>query len=126
MNFGKATILGILLWVLIFVEFSALMFIPGLNSTVQVILHLIILPFLVWICCSMYFKKNKGGWKEGFLFGACLLIIGEILDALITVPLFVKSYSVFYMQWNLWVGFVEMIIFTTIFGSLKKGKGRRK
>jgi len=127
MKFGNATTVGILLWIMIFVEISILMFIPGLNSIMQIILCFLILPFLVLICCTMYFKMNKGGWKEGFLLGVWFLIIGEILDALITIPLFVKSYAAFYMQWNLWVGFIEMIVFTTIFGSLKKGKkGRRK
>jgi amino acid transporter len=126
LNLGRATILGILLWVLIFVELSVLMF-SGLSNLIQKIIHFALLLVFALICGKIYFnKKNEDGWKEGFLLGVWMIIIGSVLDLLITIPFFVKSYETFYFQWSLWLGFVEVIILTTISGMIFKKKKRGK
>mgnify|MGYP001618793504 CR=1 FL=1 len=120
-NWKSATGYGVLLWLLIFVEVSVLMFIPALKDKelTQNILHMIILPVLVLFCAWMYFKNVKVSAKEGFLLGVYFLIIGTILDMLITIPLFVKTFD-FYKDIWLWLGFLETIIMCTLVGYFKK------
>ena len=40
----------------------------------------------------------------------------NILDIIITVPLFVKSYGDFYGNWMMWVGFALFIVLTVFAG----------
>ncbi len=120
-NYKSATLYGILLWILIFVEVTLLMFTPGLSQIVQKLIHLVILIPLVWLCAKLYFNKAKASLKEGFLLGIYFLLIGTILDLLITLPLFVKSWS-FYAQWSLWLGFLEGIIVCSLVGNWLKKK----
>jgi len=39
-----------------------------------------------------------------------------VLDLIITVPLFVKSYVVYYGDWRLWVGLIEAVVLCVIAG----------
>ncbi len=115
--------LSILLWVLIFVEISILIFLPWLKdhpSAVKII-HLPILAVLVFLCARAYFKAVAPSAKEGFLLGIYFLIIGTILDAIITIPLFIKqgtmtlgdAYISFYGDIMLWVGYLVLIVVAT-------------
>jgi cation transport ATPase len=116
----NATLLGILLWVLIFAEISIVMF-SVTDNIAQKIIHFAALAIFVLICGYIYFvKANKEGWKEGFLLGGWMILVGTVLDIIITVPLFVKSYVVYYMQWNLWAGFIEAIIIASLSGIIFK------
>jgi hypothetical protein len=116
-DWKSATLCGIILWALIFAEISVLMFTPGLegNQSLQKMIHLVILPVLVILCSYMYFKGSEASLKEGFVLGILFLIVGTVLDLLITVPIFVKSFD-FYLQWSLWVGFLEVVVFSSLAG----------
>jgi hypothetical protein len=116
-SWKNATIWGILLWIMIFVEVSILMFLPLLQGKEgwQSVIHLVILPFLVLFCIYMYSKGGYTNVHEGFLLGVYFLIIGTVLDLAITIPLFVKSFT-FYTQWELWLGFLEVIAFSSLSG----------
>jgi hypothetical protein len=118
----RATLLGILLWVLIFAEMSALMF-SGLDNLAQQIIHFGLLAIFAVVCSYIYFNENEDSWKEGFLLGAWMILTGTILDLLITIPFFVKSYPAYYLQWQIWAGFIEVIILSTISGIIFR-KGR--
>ncbi len=120
-DFKTATIWGVILWVAIFVLVSILMFTPALQGqeTLQLILQLLIMPFLVVFCAYMYFNSGRNTAKEGFLLGIWFLILGTILDLIITVPLFVKSYS-FFLEPSLWIGYFEGILFCTLTGYFLK------
>lgn len=117
---------GTLLWILIFVEVSIIMFIPGLPELAQNLLHLVILPFLAWFCLSRYFRTIKVSVITGFLAAVYFLVIGNILDLIITIPLFVKDYGLFYSSWWLWVGYLELIVVGTVWGYLKSSSGKNK
>jgi len=119
MKLTRAILTGILLWVLIFFEVSILMFGLKLQGYLYYIIHFILLILLVAIASILYFKKVKGSLTEGLVLGVIYIIIGVILDAIITVPLFIKDYS-FFIQWNLLVGLLETIAITTIIGVVKK------
>ncbi|MBI4453694.1 hypothetical protein HY636_03545 [Candidatus Woesearchaeota archaeon] len=120
-NWKSATSYGVLLWLLIFVEVSVLMFMPALTGKelTQNILHMIILPVLVLFCAWMYFKNTPASAKDGFLLGVYFLVIGTVLDLLITIPLFVKTFD-FYKEIWLWLGFLEVIVVCTLVGYFKK------
>ncbi len=44
------------------------------------------------------------------------LATGTVLDLIITVPLFVKSYAVYYSDWRLWVGFAWSVALCVVAG----------
>ncbi len=120
---------GTLLWILIFVEVSIIMFIPGLSELTQNCLHLIILPLLALFCFIKYFKSSTASAKNGFLAAVYFLVIGTILDLVITIPLFVKDYALFYSSWWLWIGYLEVLIIGALAGHFKSSsavKGTKK
>jgi hypothetical protein len=65
---------------------------------------------MVLICGYLYFSQVSGKALDGLVIGIYWLIIGTILDLIITVPLFVKSYSGYYSNWMLWLGFALSVI----------------
>lgn len=112
-NLQLATLWGILLWMLIFAFVSILMFaLPGLNTN---LLLLLISPVLILLCSFMYFREVEGSVKEGLNLGLFWILISIVLDAAITVPLFVKSYK-FFFQWPLWVGYAEILMVAVLAG----------
>jgi len=71
---------------------------------------------LVLLMAKWYFKQKHPSLKEGFFLGLTALLIGIFLDAVITVPLFIKSYSGFFGNWIMYVGYVELLLLTTLSG----------
>lgn len=119
MKTTKAILSGMLLWVLIFFEVSILMFGFKLEGIKYYLIHFILAFVLVTICALLYFRKTKANWKQGFILGIIFIITGLILDAAITVPLFVKNYS-FFLDIYLWLGYLEGVIITTVIGWIEK------
>lgn len=97
MKLLRAILLGALLWILIFFEVSVLMFGFGLNAgnAIYYSLHFIFESLLTIIIILFYFYKSKikKGFWQGILVGIVFVIMGIVLDSVITVPLFVKNYS---------------------------------
>ena len=125
MNIKRAIFSGALLWVLIFFEVSILMFGFGLEAGRNYyIIHYILLAVLSLISAVVYFggKKVKKGFGEGFLVGIVFVIAGLVLDAVITVPLFIKDYSIFADPY-LWAGIIEALVVVVIVGVVK-GRAR--
>jgi hypothetical protein len=121
MNLKRAVLFGALVWIIIFFEVSILMFGFKLVSPMYNYMHYILVIFILGFCGMFYFNKKgmKSGFWEGIFAGIVFAIAGIILDAIITVPLFVKSYS-FFADPYLWVGIVEGIVIVGIVGALKK------
>jgi hypothetical protein len=118
MNIKRAIGFGVLLWIFIFVMWSIIIFLPYLKDHVNlqhIVWYVVEIP-LVLLLAKWYFKQRKPNIKEGFLLGVVALLVGVVLDVAITVPLFVKSYSQFYGSWMLYVGFVELLVLTTLAG----------
>ena len=129
-DYKKAAIGGILLWVLIFVTWSVIIFLPpfkdGANMMWQYIIHYVLLILWIWIIAKMYFAKNAASVKEGVMLGIFALIIGIILDAIITIPLFpVGTHAEFFGQWEMWIGYIELIVLMAIFGSVMAKQGNK-
>ncbi len=121
MKITKAILFGILFWVLVFFEVSVLMF--GLkltqNSTSYYLTHLLLLVIITIVCSLLYFRKTKTDAREGIKLGIIFLIVGLILDATITVPLFVKDYS-FFFRTDLLIGYLTILITTIVVGTIRK------
>lgn len=117
MNITRAVLAGAIVWVLIFFEVSILMF--GLNLTAGAMyysIHYILSIFFVTLAAWFYFKdqKTKLVVKEGFMLGIVMIITGVVLDAVITVPLFIKTYS-FFLNPGLFAGYVLALVVATAF-----------
>ncbi len=120
-NIKRGILTGVLLWALIFFEVSILMFGFKLEGLSYYIIHYVLLAVLASISAMIYFKgkKIKRSAKEGFYLGILLVVTAVVLDSVITIPLFVKSYS-FFLDPYLVAGLIETVIVSTIFGAVKK------
>ena len=101
MNFKqilRAILIGALLWVIIFVEWSVMVFTPILKDlgNWQYLIHFFILIPIVLFGASYYYKnKNK---VNGFLLGLIMMLTAAVLDAIITVPLITIPQGVGYLE----------------------------
>lgn len=118
----RAIVLGILLWIFIFVEISITMIGLKLNETTIWIIHFILLiPFAI-LCAWLYYKSKDR--LNGFALGLIFLIIGIILDMIITVPMFIMpqggNYATYFTNIYMIVGFIELVVVVGLYGLLKK------
>ena len=112
----RAIGVGTLIWALIFVIWSVMVFTPTLKDlvTLQWSIHYILLALIVWFGSSLYYTKNDktSGWKVGLIF----LGTGIFLDAIISVPLFIKvPLQEYFLQPQLLLGFAELLAVTQIY-----------
>ena len=119
MNIKRGLLFGLLFWIFVFVAVSILIFLPWVKDSalrVNIIWYIIEIP-IVLILAKWYFKQRKPTIKEGFLVGLVVLITGSVLDAIITVPLFIGGdYGKFFGDWMLYIGYAELLILTTVSG----------
>lgn len=109
----KALLFGLLWWIIIFVEVSAIGFTPGLATQGEygftllpagIAAHFVIVAGLAWALARLYFRKVAADIPSAAKVAAIIAIVGLVLDAVITVPFFVKDYAHYYSKWTLWVG----------------------
>lgn len=130
MNIKRAVLFGALLWVLIFFEVSVLMF--GFNikadNASYYLFHFPLSAILVLLTGIFYFKYDKPlkkkssnslrmGIYNGILVGFVFALVGLALDALITIPLFVKDYY-FLLDTALLMGYAMAIVLLGILGAI--------
>jgi hypothetical protein len=127
----KAILYGLFGWMAIFVEVSVIGFTPGLAIQGQngftllppgIAIHFCLLVLLSAILAFFYFKNSKAGMVEGAKVGSIVILTGFVLDSLITIPYFVKSYSLFFTKWTLWVGVLLVIGTFSFVAKWKKDK----
>ena len=113
----RAILIGALLWVLIFVEWSIMIFTPILKDlgNWQHIIHSIVLIPIVLFGASYYYKsKDK---VNGFLLGIIMLMTTMVFDAIVTVPLLTIPQGVGYIEFFFsMLGISFMIEFVAISG----------
>lgn len=114
MNTLRALLVGAALWAMIFIEWSILMFTPGVAEMEWMqftIFYLLLIPISLFGAWLFYKKESS---MNGFLAGLLMLVAGIVLDAIITLPLFIipqgGSYLEFYTAPLMLIGFVEMIL----------------
>lgn len=122
----KAAFFGILWWILIFVEVSAIGFTPGLATRGPsgltllppgVALHFAALIGFTLLLAKFYFRGGDEAPSHPLFTAAIIVLVGLGLDALITVPLFVKNYLLYFQKWTLWMG---VIVFAATFYAAAK------
>ena len=108
MKYARMLAFGAMLWVAAFVVISIVMFTPWFkDNTLRVMATWWVVEIpVVLLLAKWYFKLDPPTIKKGFLLGLVGIVVSMVLDAVITVPLFVKSYPAFYGSWQLWVGLV--------------------
>jgi hypothetical protein len=111
----RAIIAGLIVWALIFVEWTVLIFVPGLRSlgNWQFIIHYAMLVPITIAGISFYYGKNEKK-IHGLYLGAVMLATGLILDALITLPFFVVpqggSFVGYYMNPLMLIGYLVFLV----------------
>ena len=122
MNIKRSILFGVLLWAIIFVVLSLLMFTPFLAGKVllwHIVFWVLLVPIVLGLC-KWYFKENPPTMKKGVLLGVAALVIGIVLDMALTMPLFILpqggSYVAFYSDRMLYFGMAEVLILTTFAG----------
>ncbi len=118
MNYKRALMTGVMLWVIIFVVVSILMFMPGLQNKVlsQHIIFWILLIPITLLLAKWHFRMDPPNIKKGLLLGVIMLVAATVLDSIITVPFFVKSYAVFFANPLLYMGYGEILILSVFAG----------
>jgi hypothetical protein len=118
MKYSRGILFGLFLWAFIFVLLSIIMFAPGIKDQVffqYLILWVLLIPFVLFIA-KWYFHTDEPTTKKGLILGLIALVVGIILDSVITVPLFVKSYSTYFSNTYLYIGMFEVLLLTTYAG----------
>lgn len=127
MKILRAILSGLITWTLIFVLWSVMIFTPVLKDMeiLQYLIHYAVLIPIVMLGASYYYKSMDK--MNGFVLGLTMLVVGMILDAIITVPLFTKpqgvGYAEFFINPLMLIGFVEFIVITYLYW-IKKIKVR--
>jgi hypothetical protein len=115
----RAILVGILLWVLIFVEISIVKIGLGIDELIGNIIHYVLLIPMGIGCAWVYYQSKDEA--NGFILGLFMLLIGIILDLLITIPIFQKSdYLGFYSDPFLWGGFLIAVLTIGIYDLARK------
>ena len=90
----RAIFIGVMIWVLgvsIYTLSFSLTLMEDPEQQANLVLLISIFP-LVWLGSKIYYKKDKT--THGFSLGLTFLLVSGILDALITVPVFMKPYGI--------------------------------
>tara|TARA_Y100000310_G_scaffold343880_1_gene453661 strand:+ start:9591 stop:10010 length:420 start_codon:yes stop_codon:yes gene_type:complete len=139
MNLKRATVIGLIIWVLTFLLGILLLAIIGFenvdslenNVTFSVVGIAIIVLLAAWGSVRYFNGKNvKRNAKEGFLLGLTFLIVGSILDALSAIPFVytggeLSELTKYYATPLFAVSVVFLLLTTTIVGNLMKKRKKR-
>jgi len=116
MKWLRAILTGALLWILIFIEISVVQI--GLNITGltgQIIHYILLIPLTILAAFIYYKSKDK---INGFLLGIVMMVVGLVLDLIITAPLF-TGYG-FFADIYLWIGMIEAVVIIGIYDLARK------
>lgn len=115
----RAILIGVGVWFFAVAFYTLSFQFPILEDPGQqanTVLFTVVMP-LVWLGCHFYYRKDKS--THGFKVGQVLLITAAILDALITVPLFVipqgGSHFTFFTDPGFWIIATEMIAIAVLY-----------
>jgi len=109
----NAVSIGMIIW-MIGVIISSLTFnlTKILPLNIVDLIYIILLIPIVWACSRLYFGHKIASVSEGTTIGLVFIAISLILDILITVPIWVKSYVGYISSWQIWAYFIEILLIT--------------
>ena len=123
MRILRAIWAGILLWILILLEVSALILwfkIPETSSTYFVTHFIFLTLFTILISLYYFWHRNiKPGFGHGILLGIVMIITLIILDTIITIPVWMNFDYGFLIRPNIMIGELLVLIVATVIGAIK-------
>lgn len=118
MKYTRGLLFGLFLWTFIFIILSIFMFAPGIKDQVffqYLILWVLLIPFVLFIA-KWYFHTDEPTTKKGVILGVAALVVYIVLDNIVIVPLFIKSYSIYFSNIYLYISMFEVLLLTTYAG----------
>ncbi|OGB89448.1 hypothetical protein A2625_00500 [candidate division WOR-1 bacterium RIFCSPHIGHO2_01_FULL_53_15] len=116
MNWGKAIGYGIVLYAIMFLVASVLMFGVKLTGDVFGVSMLVITAVILYFAAGMYKVKSL---NDGLQVGLVWLVIEAILDYTVIVQIFNKGSLSFY-NWSLLTAYVLIVAIPAIVGQMAK------
>ena len=123
----KSIILGVILWILIFilVSIQALIF-PienaGMWSAMPLTIHFISVIFATLIMSIWYYKSSEK--PNGFFLGIIWLVTDLFLESVITIPMFVlpsgQTHLSYFSRWDLLVDLAIIVITPGMYWLVKR------
>ncbi len=118
----RALSIGALVWVLIFIEIFITMIGLKLSETAVWVAHYFVLIPIAILCSWLYYKSKDS--VNGFVLGIVFLIVGIVLDMIVTVPLFIipqgGNYGTYFSNMFMLSGFLELIVLVGIYDLLRR------
>lgn len=118
----RALSIGALVWVLIFIEISITMIGLKFSETTVWVAHYFVLIPIAILCSWLYYKSKDS--INGFVLGIVFLIVGIVLDMIVTVPLFIipqgGGYGTYFSNIFMLSGFLELIVLVGIYDLLRR------
>ena len=122
MRFLRAIGIGALFWLIIFVEISITMIGLAFSDLTTYIIHYILMIPLSILCAWLYYKS--GDKTNGFALGLLVVLVGVVLDMIITIPLFIipqgGSYGSYFSNYYLLAGLLEGIVLIGLYKNFKR------
>lgn len=121
-HYIRALIFGIFIWALAFGEVLFLVFVLGLSNGLATMIHLIFVALLTIFMVHLYYKDIliKRGFVSGLLLGVFFGIVSLTLDLVVSVPLFIKEYSLYFADASNWIMIGILVTFSAIVGKVKQ------
>ena len=119
MNLKRSVLYGALFWVILFILASVLLFGFGLDSEGMIFNISIIVIGIIVVAIVSHFQFKKERNPNGLMTGIVYALVSIILDAVITVPLFINDYAMLFNLFYL-ISVILGIITVVIVAGLKK------
>ena len=127
MNYKRAILFGIWLYLLSFVLFAILQFIPGIGAeTYEASLSTYIVNWIAYIPITLlwakwYFKKDEPTIKKGFFLGVISIVVAFVLDGVsvmgtLAVGESLEVFKALYFDWKFFVTILWVIVLCTFAG----------
>ncbi len=124
LNFKRAVLAAIMAWTLGVAAFVASYFVPVMDDADQqanMVLFVMIIPAAA-LGARAYYQRARN--TNGFLLGAFMFVVTTILDAFITVPLFIipegGDHITFFGAPSFWLIGMEYIGVVAVYCNLRK------
>lgn len=123
-NIQRAIISASLVWILGVTAFAASYIVPVMSDPdlqANWVLSIVLIPSAV-LGARIYYRKGRK--TNGFVLGASMFLVAMILDALITVPVFIMPYGgnhiSFFTDPGFWLIAVEYVSIVAIYWQIEK------
>lgn len=119
MKTKRAILIGIAIWIVAILFYVTSYYVPVLENAetqANIILFVVVMP-LVWLGCSYYYKTNNKA--HGLKVGLTMLLTAAVLDALITVPVFIipngGNHYHFFTSLSFWIIAFEFLTVAALY-----------